>query len=150
MKPLKTTVFSLLTVSTLALTACATADKTISYKEAHHYFVRNDVTDFSPRIIRNQTELEHYFGMAPVMSNDGSGLPTDIDFGRKNAIAIIEQQTNTETDIRITSIAKGKDGQMTVRYKVVRSGAPQSYSFVPFALVLVDKKHGDNVTFVKE
>ena len=39
---------------------------------------------------------------------------------------------------------------MTVRYKVVRSGTPLSYSFVPFALVLVNKKYGDNVTFVKE
>lgn len=150
MKPLKTLVFSLITIGTLGLSSCATADKTVGYKEAQHYFVRNDVTDFSPRIIRNQTELEHYFGMAAVMSNDGSGMPTAIDFSRKNAIAIIEEQTNIETDIRITSIAKRKDGKMTVRYKVIRSGNPHSYSFVPFVLVLVDKKYGDDVAFVKE
>lgn len=150
MKPLKTIVFAMITISTLALTACATTDKTVSYQEAQHYFVRNDVTDYSPRIIRSQTELEQYFGMAAVMSNDGSGMPTAIDFSRKNAIAIIEQQTNIETDIHITSIAKRKDGKMTIRYKVTQSGTPHSYSFVPFTLVLVDKKYGDDVAFVKE
>ncbi len=147
---IKTSTLALFAGITLGLSSCASTEKTIGYQEAQHYFVRNDVADYSPRIIRSEAELEKYCGMAPVMSTDGSGLPTTIDFTQKNALALIDQQTNVDTDIKVVSIKKQKDGKVVVRYKVIRMGNPRSYTTVPFLLVQIDKKYGDNIQFVKE
>lgn len=147
---LKTMSLAMFAGITLGLSSCATAQKTVNYSEAQHYFVRNDVTDYSPRVIRSEAELERYFGTAAVMSTDGSGLPTAIDFTQKDALAIIEPQTNVDTRIKVVSIKTDKDGKTTVRYKVLRSGSPRSYSTVPCLLLQIDKKYGGNVEFVKE
>lgn len=147
---IKTTTLALFAGITLGLSSCASTEKIVNYNEAQHYFVRNDVTDYSPRVLRSEAELQRYFGTAPVMSTDGSGLPTAIDFNKKDVLAIIEKQTNVDTEIKITSIKTDKDGKTTVRYKALRSGSPKSYSTVPCLLVQIDKKYGGNVEFVKE
>ncbi len=147
---IKTTTLALFAGITLGFSSCASTEKTVNYSEAQHYFVRNDVTDYSPRVLRSEAELQRYFGAAPVMSTDGSGLPTAIDFNKKDVLAIIEKQTNVDTEIKITSIKTSKDGKTTVHYKALRSGSPRSYSIVPCLLVQIDKKYGDNVEFVKE
>ena len=147
---LKTMSLAMFAGITLGFSSCASVQKTVNYSEAQRYFVRNDVTDYSPRVIRSEAELERYFGMAAVMSTDGSGLPTAIDFTQKAALAIIEPQTNVDTQIKIVSVKTGKDGKTTVRYKVLRSGSPRSYSTVPCLLVQIDKQYGGNVEFVKE
>lgn len=146
----KTLILVLLTGLTLGFSSCASVQKNIKYSEVQHYFVRNDVTDYSPRVIRSEADLERYFGTAPVMSADGSGLPTAIDFTQKDVVAIIEQPTNIDTEIKIVAIQPDNDGKTTVCYKVVRSGAPKSYTTVPCLLVQIDKKYGGNVEFVKE
>lgn len=131
----------------ISLSSCCTSEKTISYKEAQRYFVRNDVTDHSPRIITNAEGLNRYFGMATVMGKQGK--PTVIDFDKYNAIAIIEPETDKDTEIQIESIKK-QAGRIVVRYKSVESGEPRSYKFVPCLLVKINKKYGNNVEFVKE
>ncbi len=131
----------------LGLSACNTSEKTVSYKEAQHYFVRNDVKDFSPRIITSSEELDRYFGSAAVMGTNG--LPTLVNFDKENVIAIIEPATNRDTEVKIQSIKKQGD-KLVVRYKTIVSGGAMSYTIVPCQLVKVSKKYGTNVQFVKE
>lgn len=138
---------AVLATAMLGLSSCSTSEKTVSYKEAQRYFVRNDVTDFSPRIITSNEELDRYFGEAAVMGVNG--MPTLINFDKENAIAIIEPETNRDTEIKIGSIRK-QDGKLVVRYKVFTSSEARSYSTVPCQLVKVSKKYGDNVEFVEE
>ncbi len=139
--------FALLSCIAIGLTSCHSAESAINYKEASHYFVRNDVKDYSPRLIQSSEEFESLFGMATTMGTDG--IPTSIDFNKQNVIAIIEKQTNIDTDIKITSVKK-QDGKIAVRYKVVKTGDPRSYSSVPCLLLRVDKKYGNNAEFIKE
>lgn len=144
---IKSMSLAVLATAILGLSSCGSSEKTVSYKEAQRYFVRNDVTDFSPRIITSNEELDRYFGAAAVMGVNG--MPTLINFDKENAIAIIEPETNRDTEIKIVSIKK-QDGKLVVRYKVITSGEARSYSTVPCLLVKVSKKYGDNVEFVKE
>ncbi len=129
------------------LSSCSTSEKTISYKEALRYFVKNDITEYSPRIITSEEEFTRYFGMATVMGE--GGMPTPVNFDKENVIAIILPETNRDTEIKIERIKKQGE-KMVVNYKVVTSGSPRSYSTVPCLLVKVSKKYGDNVEFVKE
>lgn len=139
--------WAVLVAVVMGLSSCSTSEKTISYKEALRYFVRNDVKDFSPRIITSDEELNRYFGSGAVMGTQG--MPTLINFDKENAIAIIEPETNKDTEIKIESIKK-QDDKVIVRYKTIVSGEPRSYSTVPCQLVKISKKYGDNVHFVKE
>lgn len=139
--------WAVLVAVVMGLSSCSTSEKAISYKEALRYFVRNDVKDFSPRIITSNEELNRYFGSGAVMGTQG--MPTLINFDKENAIAIIEPETNKDTEIKIESIKK-QDDKVIVRYKTIVSGEPRSYSTVPCQLVKISKKYGDKVHFVKE
>ncbi len=141
-------VFSLIVFAmTIAvLSSCNTSEKTVGYTEVLHYFVRNDVADFSPRVVTTSEEMRQYFGMAAVMGP--GGLPTSVDFNKENVIAVVEPQTNMDTEIKIESIRK-QNGQVVVTYKTIVSGEPRSYQTVPCLLVKVSKKHGDSFEFVK-
>ena len=129
------------------LSSCSSSESVISYKEVNNYFVRNDVTDYSPRLIRSSEELNQYFGQATFMGK--GGIPTDIDFTKYNVVAIIEPETNVDTQIKITSIKKQGD-KIFVDYNVFKSGDKRSYSTVPCLLVQVEKKYGTDVTFKKD
>lgn len=139
--------WAVLVAVVMGLSSCSTSEKAISYKEALRYFVRNDVKDFSPRIITSDEELNRYFGTAAVMGTQG--MPTLINFDKENAIAIIEPETNRDTDIKIESVKKVGE-KVVVRYKTLVSGEPRSYTTVPCQLVKISKKYGTNVQFVKE
>ncbi len=136
----------------LGLASCKSAQTTgtsknnVPYVEANHYFVRNDVTDFSPRKITSQEELEKFFGYAAVMSSDGSGLPTSIDFSKQYVLAVILPQTDKDTDIKVKSLTSNGNKVM-LAYKVVTKGAPRTYSTTPFTLLIVDKKYGTDAEF---
>lgn len=145
---MKTTTLAILLCTSLAISSCSSQKSTIGYKEAQRYFVRNDINDHSPRVIYTSDELDRYFGQATVMGKNGA--PTHIDFNKSNAIAIIEDETNLDTDIKISSIYKDKkSGRITVKYQVTQTGAPRSYSTVPCLLVQIAKNHGDNIVFEK-
>lgn len=144
---IKTMSLAVLATAIMGLSSCSSSEKAISYKEAQRYFVRNDVKDYKPRVITTDEELNRDFGSATVMGTDG--MPTFINFDKENAIAIIEPATNKDTEIKIQSIKKQGE-KIVVRYKVVVSGTPMSYSIVPCQLVKISKKYGSNVEFVKE
>ncbi len=129
------------------MASCGSSRSAVDYREADHYFVRNDVTDYAPRLVTTQQEFDSLFGAAAVMGSDG--LPTEIDFARHNVVALIEPQTNIDTDIKVKSVKKSGD-RLTVTYQVRQSGSPRSYTTVPALLLRIDKKYGNNVCFVKE
>ena len=129
------------------LSSCRSSESAISYKEAYRYFVRNDVTDYSPRLIQSAQELNRYFGTATTMGKNG--MPTNIDFSKYNVIAVIDAETNLDTKIKVSSIKK-QDDRIAVKYQVVQTGSPMSYSTVPCLLLQIDKKYGSKVVFVKE
>lgn len=136
----------------MGLASCKSAQTTgttkidVPYVEAHNYFVRNDVTDFSPRKITSQEELEKFFGYAAVMSSDGSGLPTSIDFSKQYVLAVLLPQTNKDTDIKVKSLSRNGD-KVVLAYKVLAKGKPRTYTTTPFTLLVVDKKYGTNAEF---
>ncbi len=144
---IKSISMAVLATAILGLSSCGCSEKTVSYKEVQRYFVRNDVKDYSPRVITDDDQLNRYFGAATVMGTNG--MPTFIDFDKENAIAIIEPETNRDTEIKIEGIRKQND-KVVVRYKVITSGDARLYSTVPCLLVKVSKKYGSNVEFVKE
>lgn len=144
---IKLIAFTMLTSITLGLASCSSTESSVGYKKAHRYFVRNDVTDHSPRLIQSSEELNRYFGTATAMGKNG--MPTNIDFTKYNVAAIIEQETNLETEIKVSSV-KRQENRVVVRYKVIQGDTPRSYSIVPCLLLQIEKKYGNNVAFVKE
>lgn len=144
---MKNVLWAAFVTAVMGLSSCSTSEKTISYKEALRYFVRNDVKEYAPRVITSSEELNRYFGTATVMGV--GGMPTFIDFDKYNAIAIIEPETNKDTEVNIESIKKQGD-KIMVRYKMVGSGEQRSYTTVPCLLVKINKKYGTHVEFVKE
>jgi len=144
---MKNVLWAVMVTAVLGLSSCSTSEKAVSYKEALHYFVRNDVKEYAPRIITSSEELNQYFGIAPVMG--AHGMPTTIDFNKDNAIAVIVPATDRDVDVDIESIKKQGD-KVVVKYKLVGSGEQRSYTTVPCRLVKISKKYGDKVEFVKE
>lgn len=143
---LKAMVLSAFAVILAVCSSCNTSEKAIGYSEVENYFLRNDVTDYSPRVITTSEEMRQYFGMAAVMGP--GGMPTSVDFDKENVIAIVEPQTDRDTELKIESI-KRQEGGMVVTYKVVVSGDSRSYQTVPCLLVKVNKKYGYSAQFVR-
>ncbi len=139
--------FTVLAYAALGLSSCRSSMENIRYKEVAHYFVRNDVADYSPRLIQSDEEMERYFGAAAVMGKDG--MPTDVDFSRYNVVALLHPETYIETSIKVSSI-RLQGSKVFVRYTVDRTGTPGSYSTVPFLLLQIEKKYGSDVVFVEE
>lgn len=136
----------------LGMTSCKSASTlesspSVAYTVADHYFVRNDVRDYSPRKLTTQAELDSLLGMATVMSTDGSGLPTHIDFSRQCALAVMTPETRYDTDIQPVSLKK-ENGHTTLTYRVVTMGDERSSSIVPLMLLIVDKDDARDVRFV--
>lgn len=139
--------FTMFSCIVLGLTSCGSAKSSVGYKEAYRYFVRNDIKDYSSRLLQSDEELNRYFGTATAMGKNG--MPTVIDFTKYNVAAIIEPETNLDTEIKVVSIKK-EANKVVLRYKVIQTGSPRTYSTVPCLLLQIEKKYGSNVDFVKE
>lgn len=144
---LKSIAFATFACIAIGLPSCRMSDSAINYNEAHNYFIRNDVSDYTPRLIQSAEELNRYFGPAATMG--ANGMPTNIDFAKHNVVAIIDAATNRNTEIKVSSIRK-QGNAVIVKYRLISTGEQMTYSMVPFLLLQIDKKHGDSVTFVKE
>lgn len=108
----------------------------VEYSEAQHYFLRNDVKDYSSRLVTTQKEFDSLFGAAAVMGENG--LPTEIDWEKQSVVALMTAPTNVDTDIKLKDI-KSEKGKLTVRYAVSQKGGPRSYSYTPLRLFVVSK-----------
>lgn len=133
-------------ICTLAGFVSCITDRNVSipYTIADNYFVRNDVKNFEPRKIENERDLLKIFGMATTMNS----FPSSIDFTRQYALAVMDSSTNVLTEIKPVSLKKGKGG-IEFRYKIMRKGNPQSYYMVPCLLIIVDRKNGNSIRFIR-
>ena len=125
----------------LAAFVCGTAEaKTIKYKKAENYFVRNDYKACGLKKFTTQAEFDRCFGMATTMGRNGR--PTEIDFSRSFVIACIMHDTDYSTDIRPVSVRTSGDDCITVRSSIKR-GEKQSYTQRPFYMIVVSRKYVD-------
>lgn len=120
----------------------------VEYSEAQHYFLRNDVKDYSSRLVTTQKEFDSLFGAAAVMGENG--LPTEINWKKQSVVALLTAPTNVDTDIKLKDI-KSEKGKLSVRYAVSQKGEPRSYSYTPMRLFVVSKSDASKgATITKE
>lgn len=113
------------------------AQDTIPYNIAQNYFVRNDV-DSVPTVIKSQSELDKYFGMAAYMGSNGE--PTKINFSKNYVVAVVLPETDLATELNVSSFIREADGK-TVFICDVKTGERQSYTTRPMLLAVVDKNN---------
>lgn len=142
-----------LSLSAAALVSCHSTqliseDAGVQYSEAQHYFLRNDVKDYSSRLVTSQQEFDSLFGAAAVMGENG--LPTEIDWKKQSLVALLTAPTNVETEIKLVNI-KSEKGKLSVRYAVSQKGEARSYTYAPMRLFVVNKADASKgASFTKE
>ncbi len=126
----------------LLVTSCATMQKnegkSVKFKEANHYFFRNDATVPTNPLVTTQEEFDKLYGMAAVMGKDG--LPTTIDFSKQFAIGIVLPVTNDDTEITPEKLLSNGD-TLTLHYSTKVNAHNMSWQMRPMSLIIVDKKH---------
>lgn len=143
MKNFKTAVL-LLTALAAVLTSCSSARETaVPYTVADSYFLKNDVTDYTPRKIESEEAFMSRFGIAMTMSTDRARL---IDFSRQMALTVTLPETAVSTEISPISL-KRKNGKLVLSYHVEKKGGPRSYTIVPCMVIAVNKKYNGDVEF---
>jgi len=119
----------------------------VPYREADHYFVRNDVKQPVPAKINSQDEFDKYFGMAAVMGKNGR--PTPIDFASQFVIAVVLPETNQDIDIEDERLID--DGtNLTFEYSVERDDEINTYTQVPMELIIVSRQNERENVVLKE
>jgi hypothetical protein len=110
----------------------------VAYTVAQNYFVLNSVAQggLAKPKIETKAEFDKYFGMAPVMGNNGK--PTVIDFAKQFVIAVILDDTDLNTEILSVSLLKNAKKQLVFTYSV-KVGAKQSFTIRPALIIVVDK-----------
>ena len=109
----------------------------LPYKEAEHYFLRNNVDGRKvPVKITARNDFDRYFGMAAVMG----GQPTPIDFDRQFVIAIVLPETNHTTGIHPGTLSD-KGDSLQLEYGVSVDPAENTWTSVPLSLLVVDKRY---------
>jgi hypothetical protein len=109
----------------------------LPYKEAEHYFLRNDVDGRKvPAAIATRSDFDRCFGMAAVMG----GQPTPIDFDRQFVIAVVLPETNHSTTIHPDTLTDEGDA-LQLEYGVSVSPEENTWTSVPLCLLIVDKRY---------
>jgi hypothetical protein len=129
----------ILLVAALCLAGCEHDGHSdgLPYKEAEHYFLRNDVDGRQvPVQIKTRAEFDRYFGMAAVMG----GQPTAIDFDRQFVIDIVLPATKHGTTIHPGTLTDEGDS-LRLEYGVSVAPATDSWTSVPISLLIVDKRY---------
>lgn len=135
-------------IAALCFASCGTTkNESLSYTEAHGYFVRNDAPPHAPCYYGSREAFDSVFGCAAVMGEHGK--PTTIDFARQSVIAIIGSTTNRPTEYIPLSLTSHAD---TLRLKYsAKESAPTTYTITPLLLLVVDKPHATpNVKLERE
>jgi hypothetical protein len=130
---------TILLAAALCLAACEHDGHSggVPYKEAAHYFVRNDVDARKvPVQITTQGDFTRYFGMATVMG----GQPTPIDFDRQFVIAIVLPETTHTTTIHPGTLTDQGDS-LQLEYAVSVAPAENTWTSVPLSLLIVDNRY---------
>lgn len=130
---------TILLVAALCLAGCEHDGHSdgVPYREAEHYFLRNDVDGKKvPVQIRTQGDFDRYFGMATVMGSK----PTPIDFDRQFVIDIVLPETNHTTKIHPGRLSD-KGDSLQLEYAVSVVPTENTWTSVPISLLVVDKRY---------
>ena len=121
------------------MVSCGVANKAkqVDYTEAHGYFVRNDAPPHPSCYYDSKEAFDSIFGCAAFMGEGGT--PTQIDFTRQSAIAVIGCETNRPTKyIPVSLISQA--GTLCLKYNV-KEAAPTTSTMVPLLLLILDKAY---------
>lgn len=131
-----------------ATTSVEATNAVIPFFEAKNYFVKNTYKneEVATLKITSQEEFDKVFGPAAVMGENGK--PTQIDFSKQYALAVIAPVTDKKTNVVANSLTY-RDTEIVLDYKITE-GESQSFTIQPFLLILVDKEHSGPVMFEKE
>ena len=110
----------------------------VPYEVAKNYFFKNDldILPASPKITSAEV-FNKLFGMATTMGEDGQ--PTQIDFAKQFAVAIVLPVTDFATEINPVKLEVAGDS-LLYTYQV-KTGEKQSYSIQPISIIAIDKKY---------
>ena len=110
----------------------------VPYEVAKNYFFKNDldVLPASPKITSEEV-FNKLFGLATTMGEDGQ--PTQIDFAKQFAVAIVLPVTDFATEINPVKLEVAGDS-LLYTYQV-KTGEKQSYSIQPISIIAIDKKY---------
>lgn len=147
------TLFTALFISFLLFaTNCNTAkqneknEKCITFIQARNYFANANVDSTTYYIVTTEEDFMKKFGMATAMGTNGK--PTEIDFSKQIAIAIISPETYYDTQITATKLKKASDkSTTTLEYTKTVGSEKRSYSILPIELIFVDKNIGTDIQF---
>lgn len=114
--------------------------KTVIYKVASRYFIKNDVAEL-PNKINSREEFEKYFGAATVMGEDGK--PTPIDFDKEYVIAVTVEASNKLIELKPVSLTKTGE-EINFDYSVTEGGET-SYTSRPTLVIILSKKIEGNI-----
>lgn len=144
---MKFRIISFLALTVLIMSSCKSTKNypNIPSIKAERYFVKNTVKDGSALLLRfvSQEKLDEYFGAAAVMGKDGK--PSQIDFDKQYAIAVILPTTDYNTTISAYNLQETED-RIVLNYKV-NKGNKQSFSVRPYLLLIVDQKYNKDIRF---
>lgn len=115
----------------------------IVYTIANNYYVNNTVKTLDNPKIETAEKFNEIFGMATTMGV--AGRPTEIDFSKQYAIAVILPQTDLATTIYPISLLRNTKNEISLQYKSV-VGEKQSFSTQPNFIIIVDKRENGSIT----
>lgn len=119
----------------------------IPYIVAQRYFVKNTVDKgFKTLKITSKDEFDRYFGMAAVMDKDGK--PTSIDFSQQYVIAIINNESNKDKNITLTSLTQDSN-KIKLQYKIIVDDEVQAFTKRLALILVIDKKYDKEIEFDK-
>ena len=130
-----------------AITSVKATNAVIPFFEAKNYFVKNTYKNKKVATLKvtTQEEFDKVFGPAAVMGENGK--PTQIDFSKQYALAVIAPITDKQTSVTANSLTY-RDTEIVLDYKITE-GERQSFTIQPFLLIVVDREHGGQVKFKK-
>lgn len=111
----------------------------VSFVIADRYFVKNTYNKSGVKKITTQDQFDSIFGMAATMGENG--LPTMIDFNKHIVIAVIEKESNLNTQIKINSLTRDEN-QILVDYSIENKGE-NSYTTKPALILILDITYQD-------
>ena len=132
---------------TMAITSVEATNAIVPFFEAKNYFVKNTYKNKEVATLKvtTQDEFGKVFGPAALMGENGK--PTQIDFSKQYALAVIAPVTDKQTSVEANSLTY-RDTEIVLDYKIT-VGKPQSFTIQPFLLIVVDKEHSGPVKFEK-
>lgn len=140
--------FSLIAIAIFFFSCSSQKSKEISFREAQNYFVKNTfkTKQIVSKKITSQIELNQFFGSATVVGRNGK--PSEINFETEFVVVVICPETFFSTQFTSIKLVE-EESKVNIQYKITTK-EKQTYSIVPFSLMIVGKEHVDKHFVLKQ